>query len=64
MNELTVKIKYTNNTAPFSALEVQKAMEHLFGINTDFKVEEVYSENPKINSLKETQCTCQQECIF
>ncbi len=64
MDELTVKIKYSNNTAPFSAFEVRKAMEHLFGLNTDFEVEEVYNENLKINTLKEKQCNCQQECLF
>jgi hypothetical protein len=64
MNELIVKIKYTNTTAPFSAFEVQKAMENLFGINTNFIVEEVYPDNFPINNLKENQCKCPQECVF
>ncbi|MBU1043965.1 MAG: hypothetical protein KJ915_06160 [Candidatus Omnitrophica bacterium] len=64
MNELTVKIKYNNTTAPFSAFEVQKAMENLFGINTDFEVEEVYTETLGINNLNEKQSKYHQECIF
>lgn len=64
MNELIVKIKYTNTTAPFSAAEVQKAMQNLFGINTDFTVEEIYQDSFEINNLKEKQCKCPQECVF
>ncbi|MFH1063363.1 MAG: hypothetical protein V1747_10860 [Candidatus Omnitrophota bacterium] len=64
MNELTVKIKYDNTTAPFSAFEVQKAMEHLFGINTDFEVEEIYHDNLEISHLKEKRCNCQHECAI
>lgn len=62
MDELTVKIKYNNNTSPFSAYDVQKALEHLFGLNTDFQVEEISQHNPEIPHIKEKQCVCKCEC--
>ena len=47
MNELIVKISYSDTTDHFSAFDVQKAMEHLFGINTDFNVEEITVCDPR-----------------
>lgn len=38
MKELIVKIKYTNTTGNFRPIDVQRALQHLFGINTDFEV--------------------------
>ena len=64
MNELIVKIKYTHTTTPFSAADVQKAMEHLFGINTDFEVEEIHNPNDKNSYLKQKQCDCRQEYVM
>ncbi|MFH1767787.1 MAG: PilZ domain-containing protein [Candidatus Omnitrophota bacterium] len=47
MNELIVKIRHTNATAPFSAGDVKHAMESLFGLNTDFSVEEIKRQKRK-----------------
>ncbi len=61
MDELTVQIKYNNNTFPFSAFDVQKALEHLFGINTDFEVKEVNEHSIEIPHKKEKPRACKCE---
>ncbi|MCQ9205609.1 MAG: hypothetical protein NG737_04780 [Omnitrophica bacterium] len=45
MKELIVRIKHDNTTAEFSSRDVQYALVHLFGINTNFEVEQIESEN-------------------
>jgi len=44
MKELRVKIKY-HGTAEYTSLDVQRAMENIFGINVDFEVEEIEEED-------------------
>jgi len=51
MRELTVKIKYNNDTADFNAFDIQCALTSLFGINTDFKVEEIKPQKRKENRV-------------
>lgn len=45
MKELIVRIKHDNTTADFNSRDVQYAMVHLFGINTNFEVEQIEIEN-------------------
>jgi len=44
MKELLIKVKYNNDTAEYTSLDVQRALENVFGINTDFEVERIKTD--------------------
>jgi hypothetical protein len=58
MKEIIVKIKYSDTSYPFSAFDVQKAMENIFGLNIEFEVEQIKPETtdicqgPKLRHLR------------
>lgn len=49
MKEFIVKIKHDNTTSSFTSRDVKHAMIHLFGINTNFEVEQIQTENTFTN---------------
>lgn len=40
MKKIVVQIDYDNPLADFTALDIQRALEHLFGLNNSFKVDQ------------------------
>ena len=41
MKEINLKVKHDNKDAEFTTRDILYALEHVFGLNTNFEIEEI-----------------------
>ena len=45
MKEINIKVKHDNRDTEFTARDILYALEHVFGLNTNFEIEEIDFED-------------------